>query len=278
MLPGKGSSTIGSLPGTTASRSRSIGSPSRGRPRRLPSRPRDGGVGAPAGEVLRVGLVTDQPWTGYNWYDGSFRSRVDLNTDVPLIATLARTSPMTYPGHHLEHVWKEADQVRAAGHLESSAPHQRPGMPHQRGPGELGYRLSPGRDEIDLLLELFGIAGPPIAADDAAAREAAATVEIERHRRPAGRRQNAALMRHVDGLSHDEVLAYLRDVALMAPDRRPAAVVHRASAVADACPSSRWALLRRWLDLVPGRIVARFGRLLHEQFPGDRSGAANPGQ
>ena len=30
---------------------------------------------------------------------------------------------------------------------------------------------------------------------------------------------NAALMRHVDGAAHDDVLAYLREVALMAPDR-----------------------------------------------------------
>src|SRR5438876_375892 len=40
--------------------------------------------GLPAGEGLRVGLVRDQPWSGYNWYDGGFRSRVDLNVDLPI--------------------------------------------------------------------------------------------------------------------------------------------------------------------------------------------------
>ena len=40
--------------------------------------------GLPAGEDLRVTLVRDQPWTGYNWYDGGYRSRVDINLDLPL--------------------------------------------------------------------------------------------------------------------------------------------------------------------------------------------------
>ncbi len=74
--------------------------------------------GLPPGEDLRVSLVTGQPWSGYNWYDGGGRSRVDLNTDLPvrapeLVITVAHE---TYPGHHLEHAWKEADLVdRQAG-------------------------------------------------------------------------------------------------------------------------------------------------------------------
>ena len=39
--------------------------------------------GLPAGETLRVSLVRDQPWSGYNWFDGGLRSRVDLNVDLP---------------------------------------------------------------------------------------------------------------------------------------------------------------------------------------------------
>ncbi|MBA2299764.1 MAG: hypothetical protein H0W22_03225, partial [Chloroflexi bacterium] len=40
--------------------------------------------GLPEGEDLRVSLVTGQPWSGYNWFDGGRRSRVDLNTDLPI--------------------------------------------------------------------------------------------------------------------------------------------------------------------------------------------------
>ena len=63
-----------------------------------------------------------QPWTAYNWYDGGRRSRVDVNTDLPvrapdLIHVIAHE---TYPGHHLEHAWKEADLVDRGGRLEAS--------------------------------------------------------------------------------------------------------------------------------------------------------------
>ena len=58
-------------------------------------------------------LVRGQPWCGYNWYDGGYRSRVDFNLDLPirlpnLVAVVAHE---TYPGHHLEH----AEQGAAAG-------------------------------------------------------------------------------------------------------------------------------------------------------------------
>ncbi len=63
---------------------------------------------APAGESLRVSLVSGQPWGGYNWYDGGLRSRVDLNTDLPIRAPalLLTLGHETFPGHHLEHAWK----------------------------------------------------------------------------------------------------------------------------------------------------------------------------
>ena len=50
-------------------------------------------------------MVQDQPWSGYNWYLGNGRSRVDLNTDLPIYAYLL-TDLLThegYPGHHTEH-------------------------------------------------------------------------------------------------------------------------------------------------------------------------------
>ena len=78
--------------------------------------------GLPAGEGLRVGLVTNQPWSGYNWYDGGLQSRVDINTDLPvqvkrLVETICHE---TYPGHHLEHALKEADLVGSRGLVEAS--------------------------------------------------------------------------------------------------------------------------------------------------------------
>ena len=77
--------------------------------------------GLPEGEDLRVSLVRNQPWTGYNWYDGGYRSRVDINLDLPLrLPAHLVTAHETYPGHHLEHALKERILVEELGRLEAS--------------------------------------------------------------------------------------------------------------------------------------------------------------
>jgi len=76
----------------------------------------------PQGEAVEVQLVTDQPWGGYNWYLGNYRSRIDVNTDLPVRANaaLALMAHEAYPGHHTEHVIKEQRWYRQAGRLEHS--------------------------------------------------------------------------------------------------------------------------------------------------------------
>ncbi|MCA9880189.1 MAG: hypothetical protein KC442_20485, partial [Thermomicrobiales bacterium] len=59
-------------------------------------------VPLPEDEAIEIRLVSDKPWSGYNWYLGQARSRVDLNTDLPIHAyrlteLLAHEG---YPGHH----------------------------------------------------------------------------------------------------------------------------------------------------------------------------------
>jgi hypothetical protein len=131
----------------------------------------------PAGEDLRVRLVRNQPWTGYNWYDGGRRSRVDLNTDLPTRAAelIHVAAHETYPGHHLEHVTKEAELVDARRRLEASILLiNTPECLVSEGLADLGHRFaSPPADEPALLVELYGRAGLAIAADPPAARAAA---------------------------------------------------------------------------------------------------------
>ena len=38
----------------------------------------------PAGEQFTVEYVTNKSWSGYNWYQGSFRSLIQVNTDLPI--------------------------------------------------------------------------------------------------------------------------------------------------------------------------------------------------
>lgn len=76
----------------------------------------------PAGESATVELVTDRPWSGYNWYLGNYRSRVELNTDLPVraYALPQLVAHEIYPGHHTEHAVKEALLYRGGGRLEHS--------------------------------------------------------------------------------------------------------------------------------------------------------------
>jgi hypothetical protein len=66
-------------------------------------------VALPADEAVEVRLVRDKPWSGYNWYLGDGRSRVELNTDLPIYAYRLTDllAHETYPGHHTEHALKE---------------------------------------------------------------------------------------------------------------------------------------------------------------------------
>jgi hypothetical protein len=235
-----------------------------------------GVFGAPDGEMLRVGLVRNQPWSAYNWYDGGLRSRVDLNVDLPIRATtlLHTIAHETYPGHHLEHAWKEADLVMAGHRLESSVLLINAAeCVLSEGLGEVGIRfVASGDDAVDLLADTFRSAELPVAADRAAAREAAArSLAIEPLRSVLDAcGGEAALRRHADGASHDEVLAYLQEVGGMSRDR--------ASKRLDFIEHPLWRtyvhiytegaeLIGRWLDGVPEPDrAARYGRLLHEQL------------
>ncbi len=245
--------------------------------------------GLPDGEEIRIHQVTRQPWTGYNWYDGGRHSRFDLNTDLPTRAAelFHVAAHESYPGHHLEHVWKETELVDRLHRLEATVLMiNTPECLISEGLADIGHEFaSPAADEANLLVELYERAGLPVATDSAAARAAAETTVAlaAPRRRLAESRVNAALMRHADGVAHDDVLAWLERVGRFSPAvaakglefighplwRTYVFVYHEGEA-----------LLRRWLDVVPEtNRAARFGRLLREQLTPTRIAAelANAG-
>jgi hypothetical protein len=232
--------------------------------------------GLPTGEDLRVSLVSGRPWTGYNWFDGGRRSRVDINTDLPIHASdlMTTVAHETYPGHHLEHSWKEADLVDQQRRLEASILLiNTPECLISEGLANLGRRfVAAAAEDANLLVELYERAGLPFAADGSRAREAAErTVALSgpRHALSAVR-GNAAILRHADGRTHDEVLDYLQAVGRYAPAtaaKRLEFIEHPLWRTYVFVYAEGEALLARWVDAVAAdERPARFGRLLHEQL------------
>jgi hypothetical protein len=232
--------------------------------------------GLPTGEDLQIRLVSGKPWTGYNWYFGSLTSRVEINTDLPSIAAelLGVVAHETYPGHHLEHAWKEDELVLRRRRLESSVLLiNTPECLVSEGLADLARRFaSPAPDEPDLLVELFERAGLAISSDPAAARKAAERcVALAPLRRRLGEtRVNAALMRHADGATHDEVLVYLERVGRFAPEtaaKRLEFIEHPLWRTYVFVYYEGELLLRRWLEAIPdAEQPGRFGRLFREQL------------
>jgi hypothetical protein len=230
--------------------------------------------GLPEQEQLTVNLVRDRPWTGYNWYDGGYRSRVDINLDLPirLPGLVGVAAHETYPGHHLEHARKEQVLVEGLGRLEASALLiNTPECLISEGLANLGRELVVPPAELDgLLSELAPAAGVPHAASGAALREA-----VERSGELAAAkaildetRVNAALMLHEDGRSREDVLEFLVEVGRFAPEaaaKRLEFIEHPLWRTYVFVYSEGEALLRRWLTIAPvGARADRFGRLLRE--------------
>lgn len=227
--------------------------------------------GVPDGERLRIGLVTGQPWSGYNWYDGNLSSRVDLNTDLPiragdLIATLTHE---TYPGHHLEHAWKETRLVREAGQLESSVLLiNTPECYVSEGLAELGRRYTLDRDTRLALLEgLYQRAG--LAADRSDAERQMAISDALQSIRGAG--GDAALLLHAERRPAAEVQHFLEEQGLMEPDRarkRMEFVSHPLWRTYVFSYAGGEQLLATWCEAGDGVDDARrrFERLLTEQL------------
>lgn len=77
-------------------------------------------VKLPAGEDFETVLVTGKPWGAYNWYLGNYKSRIELNTDLPtelngLLGTMCHEG---YPGHHVYNVLLEDRLVKGRGWVE----------------------------------------------------------------------------------------------------------------------------------------------------------------
>jgi hypothetical protein len=79
-------------------------------------------IALPAGETFTVEYVTGKSWSGYNWYQGNYRSIIQVNTDLPIYVDRAidLACHEGYPGHHVYNALLEKHLVRDRGWVEFS--------------------------------------------------------------------------------------------------------------------------------------------------------------
>jgi len=76
----------------------------------------------PADESFTLEYVTGKSWSGYNWYQGNYRSLIQINTDLPIYIDRAidLACHEGYPGHHVYNMLLEKNLVRDRGWREFS--------------------------------------------------------------------------------------------------------------------------------------------------------------
>ena len=77
-------------------------------------------VSLPRDEQFTVEYVTNKSWSGYNWYQGGYRSLIQVNTDLPIYIDRAidLACHEGYPGHHVYNALLEKHLVRDRGWME----------------------------------------------------------------------------------------------------------------------------------------------------------------
>jgi len=121
-------------------------------------------VTLPANERFRVQYVTNKSWSGYNWYQGGYRSLIQVNTDLPVYIDRAidLACHEGYPGHHVYNVLLEKNLVKDRGWVEFSVyPLFSPQSLIAEGTANFGIEVAfPGKDRVEFeRTTLFPAAG-----------------------------------------------------------------------------------------------------------------------
>jgi hypothetical protein len=218
-------------------------------------------VGLPEGEGVHVEYVEDEPWGAFNYYEGELRSRIAVNTDVPMtppyLAELVAHE--TYPGHHTERTWKELLLVQQRGQVEESI--LMIGAPQAtvaEGIASLAAEMALGDEQQAVTAEHVRWTG--VAYDPELSR---AVQHASRPLRHVG--TNAALLLHAEGGSVEDARAYLMRWGLTSERRADHALRFITDPVwrtYGTTYTDGYRLCRAFVDGDP----ARFKRLLTEQL------------
>ena len=219
----------------------------------------------PDNETVVYEVVTDKPWSGFNYYEGDYRSRVAVNADLKQqMSNLPRlVAHESYPGHHTEHCRKEAGLVGGLGQDEQTIfLVNTPQCLMAEGLADLALYAAVGPGWGRWAAEIYADLGLRFHGEraEALSEASAALADV---------RQDAALMLHDEHRDADEVVAFLQRWLLVNDTRARQALRFLSSPLWRAYTSTYvegYRLLRGWLDERPAGVgvTERFGRLLDE--------------
>lgn len=132
-------------------------------------------IALPSTERFDLAFVIGKSWSGYNYYLGDFKSRIEVNTDLPI--RLGRAIDLGchegYPGHHVLNLLQEEKLAKGKGWAEFTVqPLYSPQSVLSEGSANYGIDLAfPGerkpRYEAAVLAPLAGLTGADVANYDA---------------------------------------------------------------------------------------------------------------
>ena len=125
-------------------------------------------IALPKGERFDLGFVTGKSWSGYNYYQGGYHSRIEINTDLPI--RISRAVDLGchegYPGHHVLNMLLEQKLTKGRGWVEYSVyPLYSPQSLLAEGSANYGIELAfPGPERTAYEVKaLYPLAGLPTA-------------------------------------------------------------------------------------------------------------------
>ncbi|HET7433553.1 MAG TPA: hypothetical protein VFN10_02450 [Thermoanaerobaculia bacterium] len=172
----------------------------------------------PDGESFTIEYVNNKSWSGYNWYQGNFRSLIQVNTDLPIFIDRAidLACHEGYPGHHVYNSLLEKHLVRERGWPEFSV-YALFSAQSLIAEGSANYGIDvafPADERVEYeARELFPIAG----LDSSRASQYYRVHDLIARTGYAG---NEAARRYLNGeIDADAAAEWLVNYALMAPAR-----------------------------------------------------------
>ncbi|MBS9373431.1 DUF885 domain-containing protein [Rhodococcus sp. B50] len=218
----------------------------------------------PDTERVEYEVVGDKPWSGFNYYLGDYRSRVAINSDLEqTMAHLPRLiAHEAYPGHHTEHCRKEAGLVAGGQAEQTLFLVNTPQCLMAEGLADLALEAIVGPGWGKWAQEIYADLG--LRFDGELAEQLS---EASEQLLPV--RQDAALLLHDRGRSHDDVVEFLQRWSLSSPERARQSLRFLSSPLWRAYISTYvegYRLLGGWLGQVPVGVerAERFRRLLDE--------------